>query len=392
MSAIARYRGVRGHTNVRRITQALEEAGARIIAAPDPTVAPFEYRIQSPRGEVLDLVCYAFTANKYKQAGRPADEHRFQVKYGSEFTRFHDLFIDYTRKKITLMFGVHEEMDLFIAVDPSVHTPTWFSMSVEFKGDNLLEAKRIGWASWERERSAARRKLEMPRVDFSTEVVSAFRPEQLLRFVEFERVATGLDPGERLLLADRVARRLHLPKQRKRQTPHPLEEALGLSGGELLDVLGSSFRLAAAIRGRVAEHHLGSQLERVPGVSDVQHLDQDGQPDFTVRFERRLFRIECKNVLRQRNRDGHARVDFQKTRAAKGNPCSRYYSAAQFEVLAACLHPVTEKWEFSFCPTRELAPHPKCHGRLSDRVLVAGRSWRRTLPTVLEALLRDGAG
>ncbi|MBK7578933.1 MAG: hypothetical protein IPI67_01895 [Myxococcales bacterium] len=389
MSVIEYYRGVHGHANVGRITRALEESGAQILAAPDATVAPFEYRIRSPRGEVLDLVCYAFTANKYKQAGRPVDEHRFQVKYGSEFKRYHDLFVDERRRKITLMFGVHHEMDLFVAVDPSVHTPTWFSMSVEFKGADLLAAKRSGWVSWERERSAARRKAEMPRLDFSTEVVSAFRPGHFLRFIEFERVATGLDPGERLLLADRIARRLDAPEPGKREKLHPLERALGLSGGELLDVLGSSFRLAAAIRGRVAEHHLGGELERTAGVSDVRHLDEDGQPDFTVRYERNLFRIECKNVLRRRNRDGYPRVDFQKTRASKGNPCSRYYRAAQFEVLAACLHPVTEQWEFNFCPTRVLAPHPNCRGHLSEKVLVSGRGWREQLPAVLETILRS---
>lgn len=391
MSVIEYYRGVHGHANIQKVTDALEQSGARILAAPDPTVAPFHYRIRLPRGEELELVCYAFTANKYRQGGRPSGEHRFQVKYGSDFSRYHDLFIDDSREKITLMFGVHHEMDLFVGVDPSVHTPTWFSMSVEFKESELREAKRTGWASWERERSAARRKLEMPRVDFSTEVVTAFRADQFLRFVEFERVATGLDPGERLLLADRIARRLDVRKLRENAgSLHPLEKALGLAGGELLDVLGSSFRLAAAIRGRVAEHHLGNYLGRTAGITDVRHLDEDGQPDFAVRFERRLFRIECKNVLRRRSKDGHPKVDFQKTRASKGNPCSRYYTAAQFEVLAACLHPVTEKWQFSFCPTGALAPHPKCHGHLSERVLVAGRTWRETLPEVLETLLRTG--
>lgn len=384
-----RYTRVHGDANVAKITEALEASGARVIAEPDPRVAPFEYRIETPRGERLDLLCYAFTANKYKQGGRPSDEHRFQVKYGSDFRRYHEIFVDPTRKKITLMFGVHHEMSLFVAVDPAVHTPTWFSMSVEFKEAELREAKRTGWFNWERERSRARRKQEMPRVDFSTEVLSAFRPDQFLRYVELERVATGLDPGERMLLADRVARRIGRPGRPKSGKLHPFERALGLAGGELLDVLGSSFRLNAAIRGRVAEHHLGTYLEGVPGVSNVKHLDEDGQPDFVLRFDRRLFRIECKNVLRRRTAAGLAKVDFQKTRASKGNPCSRYYTATQFEVLAACLHPVTEKWEFQFRPTNTIAAHPKCPGHLSEKVLVSGEDWSGSLPIVLENVLRS---
>lgn len=42
-----RYRGVHGHERVRRISEALERSGATIVVAPDPTIAPFEYRISS---------------------------------------------------------------------------------------------------------------------------------------------------------------------------------------------------------------------------------------------------------------------------------------------------------------------------------------------------------
>ncbi|MGH9384339.1 MAG: hypothetical protein ACRD2N_08660, partial [Vicinamibacterales bacterium] len=127
-----RYRVVRRGAIVERIQDALKRSGANVLQSADPRTAPFEFVIRTPTGETLDLVCYAFTANEYRQGGRPPDEHRFQIKYGSDFDRYHNIFIDPEGHKVTLMFGVHVERGLFIAVDPRMHTPTWFSSSVEF--------------------------------------------------------------------------------------------------------------------------------------------------------------------------------------------------------------------------------------------------------------------
>ena len=121
-------------------------------------------------------------------------------------------------------------------------------------------------------------------------------------------------------------------------------------------------------------------------LSAVERFDKDGEPDFAITYRSRKFRIECKNVLRRLQKDQIPRVDFQKTRAAKGNPCSRYYSPTQFEVLAACLHPVTEKWEYQFAPTDSLPVHKKCKGRLADKILVSGEIWSPNLETVLDEL------
>ena len=39
-------------------------------------------------------------------------------------------------------------------------------------------------------------------------------------------------------------------------------------------------------------------------------------------------------------------------------------------MLAACLHAVTEDWEFRFRETSLLGPHRTCAGKLSERVVV----------------------
>jgi hypothetical protein len=381
-----RYSGLRRHDIVERIERAVRASGADLMERPDPTVAPFELTIRTASGDRLELVCYAFTANKYRQKGRPADEHRFQIKYGTEFHRYHTLYFDRTGRRITLMFGAHLEMDLFVAVDPRMHNPTWFSNSVEFKTGDLEQAARTGWHGWERERSDARRKRVRPEETLLTESVVAFRPEHFVRYVEFERLASGLDCGERLVLSDRIERALALGDVGRAVVaePHALELQLGIPAAEILDVIAKQFRLAAAVRGGVAEYHLERYLRGLPDVRNVRHIIEDGKPDFEIEYRREPFLIECKNVLRHLH-GKRPKVDFQKTRAAKGDPCSRYYKPKQFEVLAACLHPVTQNWEFRFASTAGLSPHMKCPGRLSPNVLVA-ETWPSDLRVLLDAI------
>lgn len=380
-----RYRVIKRDRIVAQIELALRESGADVLKTADPRSAPFEFTIRTPTGDRIQLVCYAFTANKYRQGGRPPDEHRFQIKYGSEFDRYHNIFIDPNGHKVTLMFGVHLEMELFIAVDPRMHTPTWFSNSVEFKAADLEFAFEKKWHGWQRERSDARRKQIRPEDNLQTETVIAFRSDQFLRYVGFERVASGLDCGERLLLSDKIERSLEqgsivLPSAGR----HPLELQLGLPANDILDIISGAFRLAAAVRGGVAEHHLHRYLNEVPGVRHIRHIIEDGKPDFEVEYRRKPFLIECKNVLARLQR-GLPKVDFQKTRASKADPCSRYYKTTQFHILAACLHPVTTRWEFRFTQTKSLQAHPKCVGRLSSNVLVQ-ENWPQNLRVVLDEL------
>lgn len=379
-----KYRVIRREAIVRQIHDALCASGATILKPADPYTAPFEITIRMPSGELVDIVCYAFTANEYKQGGRPADEHRFQIKYGSDFDEYHALFIDPDRRVVTLLFGVHLDARLFVAVDPRMHNPTRFSSSVEFKSRDLALAAESGWHSWQRDRSDSRRKRLRPEENFQTETVTCFRSEHFLRYVEFERVASGLDCGERLLLSDTVGAALQSKPVETEQAPHPLELQLGLSAGEILDVIARAFRLGAAVRGGVAEHHLHSYLSEVPGITSVRHIIEDGRPDFQVEYRKRSFLIECKNVLARTQR-GLPKVDFQKTRASKTNPCSRYYRQTQFQVLAACLHPISRRWEFRFSPTAQLEPHKTCPGHLASNVIVR-HDWPSNLEMVLDQI------
>lgn len=370
---------------VAAIETALKQSGAEVVVPANPKLAPFEITaIEPTTKKALRLICYAFTANKYRQSGRPLDEHRFQVKYGSEFDRYHELYFDPTHERVTLMFGVHLEMGLFVSVDPRMHSPTWFSRSVEFKTEQLERARTNGWHGWERERSDARRKLVRPQESLLTETVIAFTPDQFLSYVELERLASGFDCGQRLLLSDRIEQQLVRQRLGPKVVPHVLEAQFGIAAERILDLIHEEFRLAAAVRGSVAEHHLERYLRNVRGIETVTHLHQDGEADFSIEYEGKSYKIECKNVLRHMQ-GGRPKVDFQKTRAAKSNPCSRYYGRSQFQVLAACLYPVTQKWEFRFVATSALPSHKTCPGRIASTVLVDD-TWSVDLAALLKRL------
>ena len=159
------------------------------------------------------------------------------------------------------------------------------------------------------------------------------------------------------------------------------------SGGTTrTDLIESAPRLKMAVRGWVAESHLRKYLFSLPDI-ECEAIEKDGKPDLILRYRgSQALYLECKNVLRKTYSDGLPRVDFQKTRASKADPCSRYYRPQDFDIVAACLHPCTEKWEFSFVLTSELDPHPKCQGRLSHKVCVDSRWSPDALKVISQAI------
>ncbi len=338
--------------------EALRVQGCQILYSSPPTEAPFRITFETPEGERMGIVAYAFLANFKETKNRPPDEHRFQLKYGSKDGLLHELWQDPYGLYTTLLIGINTEHGFFVGYDPVPHSPTLFFISLEFKQHHADQILEHGWHVWERERK--KRGLGEP-----VEVLVGGKQESFLSFVRFEREAVGEDQGHRQLLAERALER--------RPTVHMLTREFELSEREVLDLIGEAHRLKVAVRGEVAEEHLFRQLRHLPEIKSCSRLRGDG-PDLRVRLRSgNELTIECKNVLRKIDREGLARLDFQRTRAAKSDPCSRYYSPKDFDVVAACLHAVTERWEFQFAPTLRLDPHAKCPGKLSSNVHIDER-------------------
>ncbi|MGE0426033.1 MAG: hypothetical protein AB7O88_27480 [Reyranellaceae bacterium] len=361
------------------MTSALEDAGCKIIHATRPDRAPFAIVFETAEGERLGIVAYAFLATRTPTKNRPDDERSFQIKYGSKEDyaddNLHELWRDPMGMFTTMLIGIDPTQGICVSADPVIHNPTKFFIRLEFKDEDADSIATRGWHAWQRIKRRA------PVGGFRVETVVGATKPRFLDLVRFERAARDLDPGNRLILAERHS--LSLPISKGMQdasvnslveavtSEHPLAKQFALSSDEILDLIMNARRLKMAVRGWVAEEHLRSTLSQVPGVTHCERLDEEGGPDLRVAYRGGPpLTIECKNVAREKDKHGNAKIDFQRTRAAKGNPCSRYYEPTEFDIVAACLHAVTAEWDFRFVLPRSLPQHKVCAGRISSNIRV----------------------
>lgn len=372
------------------IVESLRACGCTLLHASPCTEAPFRITFEAPDGERIGILVYAFLANSRATRNRPSDEHRFQLKYGSKDEQIHEIWQDPYQLYTTLLIGINPELGFFVGVDPVLHSPTRFFISIEFKDRDAQAVRTDGWSAWERA------KRGFPGIDDPVEVMVGGTARNFLRYVRFERAAKGLDAGHRALLAEKLVRlpelrlsegsQLRLPEPRASLT-HQLAAEFELAGFEILDLIESAPRLKMAVRGWVAEVHLQRFLFGFPEVSECTRIEEEGSPDLGVRLgDSRPLLVECKNALRARMADGTVRVDFQRTRSSKNDPCTRFYRPDDFDIVAACLHPCSENWEFRFALTRRLDSHKRCSGRLSNLVRLDGRWSADALETFARAL------
>lgn len=363
---------------IRFMVDALEKQGCRVIHRPPANTAPFRITFETPQGERAGIVAYAFLANNKEIKNRPKDEHRFQIKYGSDFERLHEIWQDPYGLYTTLLLGINTEMGFFVAADPVLRNPTRFSVSVEFKNSHAEAILKQKWLAWEREH----------RADSSDEplfeVLVAGTADQFLRLIRFEREAWGEEPGERHYLAEHLAdtalvtasrELLAAPPIVSAEHLHALASEFDLPEKKVLDLISERRMLKMAVRGSVAEEHLANLLRTVPGVRNCHRLDDEHGPDIALTFKGTRVTVECKNSSRVRTKEGYEKIDLQRTRASKADPCSRYYKPTEFDLVAACIHAVTEKWEFKYAASATLDVHGTCPGRLSNNVKL---DWRWT--------------
>jgi hypothetical protein len=358
---------------IRFMGEALESQGCRVIYASAPDIAPFRITFETPQGERIGIVAYAFLANNKTIRNRPPDEHRFQIKYGGDLSGYHEIWQDPFGLYVTLLVGINPQRRFFVAADPLLRNPTRFSVSVEFKEKQVQDILKNRWVAWERERRPGKKAAEEPLF----EALVGGTADQFLRLIRFEREAWGEEPGERHYLAEHFADRALVTASPELVAPpptisaehlHALAKEFSLPETKVLDLISERRMLKMAVRGSVAEEHLVNALRDVSGVEDCRRLEDDRGPDVRLAFHGKTLTVECKNTSRVRTKGGFEKIDLQRTRASKKDPCSRYYKPSEFNLVAACLHAVTEKWEFKYAVTNELDPHGTCLGRLSNNV------------------------
>lgn len=370
----------------------LRAAGCRILHAPDPDTAPFVITFETATGERMGVIAYAFLANESPtKVNRPEDERSFQIKYGPNDGKLHTLYQDPLGLYTTLFLGIDPKEGFFVAADPEVHNPTRFFIRLEFKERHAQAIKRDGWHVWERE-SRGRKDLKPGERTYGFETLVGGTKDAFLDLIRFERVAQGLAPGDRHLLAEQPAlfqsRALGAVEGDATLSDfgmHPLAAEFELEPDQILELIAGARRLKMAVRGWVAEEKLRDLLSRTKGVTHVERLDEEGGADLRVRWkDGPPLLLECKNVLRKRNAAGLARIDFQRTRASKSDPCSRYYAPTDFDIVAGCLHAVTERWDFSYVDPYLLDARAGCPGKLDNKVLIDKR-WTEDAGLAFEA-------
>jgi hypothetical protein len=164
---------------IETMEHALKSAGCSVIHRPEANEAPFRFTFETPYGERLGIVAYAFRANTRLTKNRPEDEHRFQMKYGSKVGGWHDLWQDPFGLYTTLLVGINPEQGFFVSADPVLHSPTRLFISIEFKQEHVDEILAAGWHGWERPRRT--------RTGDPIEVLVGGKMESFLRLVRFER-------------------------------------------------------------------------------------------------------------------------------------------------------------------------------------------------------------
>ncbi|MGO9909662.1 MAG: hypothetical protein ACLPQS_00655, partial [Acidimicrobiales bacterium] len=297
--------------SVETLLRGIEAGGARVVSCSFPIaqVAPIFIGAEDTDGHRYGLLTYVFTTTHRAIRHRPATEHRFQIRYGDPTrvrTESNPLGHDPAGVDITLVLAVDPELDLIVGLDPLVYAELPMGISGYYNNENAAAIAATGWACWAKEKTRPRA-VQGDSWE-GLESMVGFRPDRLLDFARFEALATslGLETGLRLKLADEFTRGA--------VGRHDLERLFGLDAATILDIVESNFRLGVAVRGSVAEHHLGISLRRDPVTASVTPIDQDGKPDFLVTLlDGTKVSIECKNALRETYTTGDAKVETQKT-------------------------------------------------------------------------------
>ena len=126
----------------------------------------------------------------------------------------------------------------------------------------------------------------------------------------------------------------------------------GVTAKDVVEAVSRGFRAQVDIKEKLAELMLYRELENLRKDGELQTidwLDEDGKPDFIVKWKGRTVIIECKNVRSsdpKRKGDERIRVELQKTRISKDGSNTRAYRADQFDILSACLFNRTGIWSF----------------------------------------------
>lgn len=363
------------------LVHAVEASGGRVLYISDHARAPVYLGVQLDSDQRIGMLIYPFRITRNVIKNRPENEVRGQLRYGSEesWKREHPVGRDIAGVDVTMIIGVDTSDGVLLGLDANLWDPLPMGISFYAKVAELEQAKDTGWHVWEKVNRGGTKRLDA-RSPTKLETMIAFTPDRLIDYARLERRARSLrlDPPLRYSAAVGIAALKPIERSRR----HLLEEQFALSSEQILDIIEGRNRLSVAVRGGVAEYHLEQQLTGKPGIAEVKRLDVDAMHDFDVTLDDgTLLRVECKNASPKTYSSGAFKVEVQKTRASKGDPASRFYSADGFDVVAACLFSATGLWDFRFGRTSDMKRHKDFSEKLAPIQTITD-SWTDSLSTL----------
>ena len=329
------------------IETGIRAAGGRVVfnSFNDEQVAPMYLGAEDQAGHRFGLLLYPFTTTKRETKNRPPGERRTQIRFGDP-TREREfenpLGQDLAGVDVTLVLAVDPEHNFIVGLDPLIYQDLPMGISVYYSDRHVDLAAKDDWAAWERKKAGGSRRESWE----GLETLVGFRPHRILDYARFEAKASalGLSPDLRHRLAEEFAT--------TSSEPHRLESFFGVDSDTILGIIDDNFRLGIAVRGGVAEHHLGNALLAEKGLSRVVPIDEDGQPDFRIELpDGPELTVECKTASKKQYKNGDFKVEIQKTR---DSGAGRKYTYDQFDIIAACLFSATGVWEFRYRWTKDL--------------------------------------
>ena len=89
-----------------------------------------------------------------------------------------------------------------------------------------------------------------------------------------------------------------------------------------------------ALKGTTSEFRALKNLQQKYKIERSQNPDAGGNPDFALNHKGRKILIEHKRASIKGYKGGHFKLEFQKSRASKSDPSSRYYSPDWCDIVS----------------------------------------------------------
>ncbi len=179
------------------IQDAAHLAGCEILHVTDPRRTPLQFSIDGPLIGRIGVVCYASPMTACYRPRRVGRTLEFTIASAPTDSAHPGFWKDPFALFTTIVVGIDFIGGLFVGADPQTQDPLRLPRRIVVPPSMARRLLSRGWHSWERTEG------ETEAFGFCETIVGATQA-WFSEYVRFESLATGLDPGHRQLLSERL--------------------------------------------------------------------------------------------------------------------------------------------------------------------------------------------